>query len=60
MLIADSTVANLVAADFRKVGVFKKHGIDFCCGGGRTVRAVGEKRRNERIALKASKGESPV
>ena len=41
---ADKTVAELVAEDYRKAGVFKKHGIDFCCGGGRSVRAVCEKK----------------
>lgn len=40
----DRTVADLVAEDYRKAAVFKKYGIDFCCGGGRTVAAVCEKK----------------
>ncbi len=35
--ISNSTVGDLVADDFRTAFVFKKHGIDFCCGGKRTV-----------------------
>lgn len=32
-----STIGQIVAADFRKAGVFKSAGIDFCCGGNKTV-----------------------
>lgn len=31
------TIGDLVAKDFRKAEVFKKYGIDFCCGGKKTV-----------------------
>jgi len=31
------TVGDIVAADFRAGGVFEKFGIDFCCGGRRSV-----------------------
>lgn len=33
----EETVGNIVADDFRTAGVFKKYGLDFCCGGGRKL-----------------------
>lgn len=30
-------IGNIVAQDFRTAAIFKKHGIDFCCKGGRTI-----------------------
>jgi regulator of cell morphogenesis and NO signaling len=33
----DTTIRDLVTADFRAAAVFDRHGIDFCCGGDRTV-----------------------
>lgn len=41
--LKNKTVAELVASDFRTANVFKKHGIDFCCGGKRTLAEVCEK-----------------
>lgn len=35
--LAQRTVGDLVAEDYRLGSVFKRFGIDFCCGGGRTV-----------------------
>lgn len=32
-----TTLGDIVAKDLRKAEVFKKHGIDFCCGGKKTV-----------------------
>lgn len=37
---ADTTIGELVAKDFRKAQVFKKFGIDFCCGGKKTLKEV--------------------
>lgn len=34
---AGTTVGEIAAADIRKAEVFKKYGIDFCCGGKKTV-----------------------
>jgi regulator of cell morphogenesis and NO signaling len=30
-------IGEIVAKDFRTAAIFKKHGIDFCCKGGRTI-----------------------
>ncbi len=43
-MIKEKTVGELVAEDYRKAEVFKKFGIDFCCGGGKTVKDVCEKK----------------
>src|SRR5262245_22543205 len=34
-LVTTTTIADIVAADFRTHAVFEQFGIDFCCGGGR-------------------------
>jgi regulator of cell morphogenesis and NO signaling len=34
MNLRTRSVGDLVTEDFRRSGIFKKHGIDFCCGGG--------------------------
>lgn len=36
----DHTIGEIVAADYRTATVFKAHGIDFCCKGGRSVSEV--------------------
>lgn len=38
------TIGEIVAKDFRKAQVFKNFGIDFCCGGKKTVAEVCEKK----------------
>ncbi len=35
--LKDRTIAALVTEDYRMAEVFKRNGIDFCCGGGKTV-----------------------
>lgn len=36
----EETIGQIVAKDIRKAEVLKKYGIDFCCGGKKTVREV--------------------
>lgn len=40
----EQTVGNIVADDFRTAGVFKKYGLDFCCGGDRKLTEACEKK----------------
>jgi regulator of cell morphogenesis and NO signaling len=35
--VKEQTIGEIVASDFRKAEVFKKYGIDFCCGGKVTI-----------------------
>ena len=39
-----ASIGELVAEDWRRAEVFKKHGIDFCCGGKQTVEAACEQK----------------
>ncbi|QCR24986.1 iron-sulfur cluster repair di-iron protein [Pontibacter sp. SGAir0037] len=48
---AGETVGELVAKDFRKAQVFKKFGIDFCCGGKKSVAQVCEEKGINQTAL---------
>ena len=41
----DSTVGEIVAADFRTAAVFHDFGIDFCCGGRRVLKEVCRERQ---------------
>ena len=36
--VNDETLGEIAAKDLRKAQIFKKHGIDFCCGGKKTVK----------------------
>lgn len=38
--IADMTIGEIVAQDYRTAEVFEKHGIDFCCGGNVTLAEI--------------------
>ena len=42
MFTPEQTVAEIVSQDYRAAGVFKKHGLDFCCGGKKPVNSVCE------------------
>jgi regulator of cell morphogenesis and NO signaling len=37
-LTAELTISRIVADDYRAAAIFQRHGLDFCCGGGRSVR----------------------
>lgn len=41
---SSETVGQIAAKDLRKAEVFRKYGIDFCCGGKKTVREVCEEK----------------
>lgn len=40
MIASNSTIGEIVAQDYRSAAVFKKYGIDFCCGGGKALENV--------------------
>jgi regulator of cell morphogenesis and NO signaling len=44
----DTSVRDIVAQDFRAAAVFERFGIDFCCGGRRTL---GEACRDRKVSL---------
>lgn len=41
--LGDRRVGELVAEDYARAAVFQRFGIDFCCGGGRTLRTACER-----------------
>jgi regulator of cell morphogenesis and NO signaling len=38
--LASQKIGELVAEDYRKATIFKKYGMDFCCGGNKTITEV--------------------
>jgi len=51
--LKNKTIAELVASDFRTANVFKRHGIDFCCSGKRTLAEVCKKENVDLERLQA-------
>lgn len=49
--VQDKTVAELVTEDYRRAEVFKKFGIDFCCGGKKRLAAACEAKGVDMQAL---------
>lgn len=41
-ITSEKTIGEIVAEDFRTAQIFKKHQIDFCCKGGRSIQSVCE------------------
>jgi regulator of cell morphogenesis and NO signaling len=39
-MVKEKTIGQMVADDIRTASVFKKHGLDFCCGGGVTIQSA--------------------
>ena len=50
--IEDKTVAEVVAENIKTAHIFKKYGIDFCCGGGITIDKACEKKKIDYKQLK--------
>ncbi len=64
---AHRTIAEIVTEDISKAGVFKKYGLDFCCGGGRSIEEACSKKGIDMEALirdlesvKSRTGDRPV
>ena len=51
--IENKTVAEVVAENIKTAHIFKKHGIDFCCGGGITIEKACKKKQLDYQQLKA-------
>lgn len=51
MMIKEKTVADFVTENIKTADIFKKHGIDFCCGGGITLEKACAKNNVDQILL---------
>ncbi len=48
----EETIGEIVTRDYRKAQVFKSFGIDFCCGGKKTIKEVCESKGIDEMAVK--------
>ncbi len=53
MEIKEKTIATIVAEDFRTASVFKKHQIDFCCGGNISIEELCAKKNKNAAEIYA-------
>lgn len=51
--LSDFSIGELVSQDWRRAEIFKKYGIDYCCGGKRSVAEACEKKRIDPSLVKA-------
>lgn len=48
MNVKTNLIGEMVSEDFRTAAIFKKHGIDFCCRGGRTIEEACENKSTDK------------
>ena len=53
-----STVGEIAASDFRTASIFSKYGIDFCCGGDKTLEEVCKTQSIDRAKLQKELGDA--
>ena len=46
----NKTIGEIIADDFRTAAIFKKHGIDFCCKGGRSIDEACDKKNVDKTS----------
>ncbi|QCX52377.1 iron-sulfur cluster repair di-iron protein [Elizabethkingia sp. JS20170427COW] len=51
MNVRTDLIGDMVAEDFRAAAIFKKHNIDFCCKGGRTIEEACEKKNLDKETI---------
>ncbi|OIP00441.1 MAG: iron-sulfur cluster repair di-iron protein [Bacteroidetes bacterium CG2_30_33_31] len=61
-LISELSIGEIVAKDIRKIDVFRKYGIDFCCGGEKTLTKVCEENglSQTQLEIELSKVENTI